>query len=82
VTNLPAKIRKILLTAVITSKTVIKEQSVPRVSILIRRQNTVKTSALLVVRVLMKFHSADNAKKKVRYCNLIASPTLFVEMGT
>jgi hypothetical protein len=41
----------------------------------------VKISALLAVRIPMKFHSADNAKKKVRYYNLIATPTLFVEMG-
>jgi hypothetical protein len=66
VTNPPVKIKKILRTAVITSRIVIEEQNVQRISISIRRQNIVKISALLAVRILMKYHSADSAKKKVR----------------
>jgi hypothetical protein len=81
VTNPPAKIKKTLQTAVTTSRTVIKGQNVQSISILIRRQNTVKISALLDARIPMKFHSADNANKKVRYCSLIVIPTLFVETG-
>jgi hypothetical protein len=81
VINKLARIRKILLTAVITSETVIKEQSVLKANILIRRQNTAKTSVQPAVRIRMIFHSADSAKKKVKFCSLIVNPILFVEMG-
>jgi hypothetical protein len=67
VTNLPVKIKKTQMTVVITTKTVTKEQNVPRISILIKRRNIVKRSVLLVVRILVKFHNAESAKMKVRY---------------
>jgi mannose/fructose/N-acetylgalactosamine-specific phosphotransferase system component IIB len=81
VTDPHVKIRKTQLTAVITSKTVIEGQNVQKISISIRRQNIAKTSVLLVVRIPVKFHSADSATKKVRYCNLIVTRTLFAEEG-
>jgi hypothetical protein len=82
VINLPARIRKTPLTAVITIKTVIREQSVLKVNTLIRKQNIVKTSVRLDARIQMTFHNADSAKTKEKYYNRIVSHIPSVEMET
>jgi hypothetical protein len=76
----PVRIRKTLTTAVIILKTAIRDQSVLKVNISIRKQNTVKISALQVVKIQMKFHSADSARKKVKYYSQIANLIPSVEM--
>jgi hypothetical protein len=79
--NLPVKIRKTRLTAAITTRTVTSGQNVLRISISIRRRNIVRISALQAVRILLTFHSAGSAKRKVRYCNLTANRTPSAKVG-